>query len=113
MPAIGSPLVLKICKLSFSREWVRLKPENAGRRSRINAGLLPPCRLIAMTVDLAMMAAAERYREFVAHLAAKRPILGKAQMMRVGRRAGADQTGLRGDEPHVFAVTYPTRLGMS
>jgi hypothetical protein len=43
---------------------------------------------------------------------AKRPILGKAQMVRVGRGAATDQTRLLDDEPHVFAVAYPPWLGM-
>ena len=113
MPAIGSALVLKICKLSFSRERVRLKPESTGRRSRINAGLLPPCRLIAMTMDLAMMTAAERYREFVARLAAKRPMLHKAQVMRIGGRATANQTWLFSDEAYMYAIANAARFSVA
>ena len=64
-------------------------------------------------MDFAVVSAAEWHREFVAYLAAKRPILGKTQMMRIGWRAAADQTGLLDDEPHVFAVAYPAWLGMS
>jgi hypothetical protein len=36
-------------------------------------------------MDLAMMAAAERYGEFVAYLSAKCAALSEAQMMRIGR----------------------------
>jgi hypothetical protein len=43
-------------------------------------------------MDLAMMAAAERHCKFVADLAAKRPVLRKAQVMRIGWRATANQT---------------------
>ena len=90
-----------------------VEPErpSCGRRIRIN--LLPPRRLVTAAMNFAMVSAAERYRELVAHLAAKRPILGKAQMMRIGRRAAADQTWLLGHEPHVFAVAYPAWFGMS
>jgi hypothetical protein len=69
--SLFSARVLSISKLLFLRKWMRLEPEDPGGRGRIDAGLLPPCRLIPMTVDLAMMTTAERYREFVAHLAAK------------------------------------------
>jgi hypothetical protein len=34
-------------------------------------------------MDLAMMATAERHGEIITDLAAKRPVLGNAQMMRI------------------------------
>ena len=92
---------------------MRFEPERTGGGSRIDAGLLPPCRLIATAMDLAMMAAAERHCEFVAHLSAKRAVLGKAQMMGIGGRTAANQTWLFGNEPHVLAIANPTRLGMA
>ena len=60
-----------------------------------------------------MMTAAERHREFVAHLSAKRPMLRKAHMMRIGGRATANQTGLFGDEPYVLAIANSARFGMA
>jgi hypothetical protein len=54
---------------------MHLQPERTGDGCRIDASLLPPCRFIAKAVDLAMMAAAERHRELVAHPAAKRRVL--------------------------------------
>ena len=54
------------------------KPECAGRAGRINVRPLPPGRFIAAAMHFAMMTAAERHGKFVAHLAAKRPMLGKA-----------------------------------
>ena len=95
------------------RQRMGLKPKRPGCSRRIGTGLLPPCRFVTAAMDFAMVSAAEWHGEFVAHLAAKRPILGKAQMVRIGWRAAADQTGLLDDEPHVFAVAYPSLLGMS
>jgi hypothetical protein len=63
-------------------------------------------------MDLAMMAAAERDRELIADLAAKRSMLGEAQMMGIGRPAATNQTGLLGDKSDVLAVANPARLGM-
>ena len=60
-----------------------------------------------------MMAAAERHRELIADLAAERPWLGKAQMVRIGGRATANQTGLLDDEPHVLAIANSARFGMA
>ena len=59
-----------------------------------------------------MMTAAERHREFIAHLSAKRPMLRKAHMMRIGRRATANQTGLFRDEPHMLAIANSARFGV-
>ena len=62
---------------------MRLQPQRAGGGGRVDASLLPPGRFVAAAMDLAMMAAAERHRELVADLAAERPMLGEAQMMRI------------------------------
>jgi hypothetical protein len=48
----------------------RLSPEPAGNLDRINAGLPPPRALVADAMCGAVMAAAERDREFIACLAA-------------------------------------------
>ena len=89
------------------------EPKRLGCSRRIDIGFLPPSSFIAAAMHFTMVSAAEWHGEFIAHLAAKPPILGKAQMMRIGWRAAADQTGLLDDEPHVFAVAYPPWLGMS
>ena len=65
----------------------RVLPEFA--RSFVNTGGLPPCALIAGAMDCAVMGAAQRYNEFVARLAAERPRLQVAKMMRVRRLAAA------------------------
>ncbi len=58
-------------------------PELAGNRQRLDAGLLPPCELIAGLVQVAVMCAAERDRELIAHLHAEGSRLRKAHVMRV------------------------------
>ena len=45
----------------------------------------------------AVMAAAERHGELIAHLAAKCRMLSKAQMMRILGQAAANETRLFGD----------------
>ena len=92
---------------------MRFEPERTGGGAGINAGLLPPCRLVATAMDLAMMAAAERHGKLIADLATERPWLGKAKMVRVGGRTTANQTGLLDDEPHVLAVAKSARFGMA
>jgi hypothetical protein len=62
---------------------MRLQPKRTGSAGRIDASIFPPCCLVATAMDLAMMAAAERRRELIADPAAKRPMLGEAQMMRI------------------------------
>ena len=56
-------------------------------------------------------APAQRHGEFVADLAAKRPALRKAQVMRIRRLAAANQTRLLGHESDMVAVANPARLG--
>src|SRR4051794_4171765 len=69
-----------------------LSPERERCRKRLDAGSGPPSRLIPSAMDLAVMDAAERNRELVAHLAAERPRLREPQMM-WHPRAGAHRQG--------------------
>ena len=69
-----------------------LLPELARRFDRIDAGVLPPGRLVADAVDQPMVDAAERDRELVARLAAERRAAAGAAddagPMACGRRSG-------------------------
>ena len=65
-----------------------------------------------MTMQLAMMPAAERHGELVADFSAKRPALGKAQVMGVGRFAAADQASLLRDEADMVAIADAPGLRM-
>jgi 7-keto-8-aminopelargonate synthetase-like enzyme len=60
-----------------------LKPQRVRRRQRIYSGFAPPHLLIAAAMDLAMMRAAQRHRELIAHLAAERARLHEAEVMGV------------------------------
>src|SRR6266568_2724736 len=57
-----------------------------------------------------MVQPAERDGELVAHLAAERPLLGEAQMVRIAGPPPTNQAGLRGDELQVRPVPIPARL---
>ena len=70
------------------------KPQCTRGAGGIETKSLPPRRFIAVTVVFAMVPPAQRDREFVTDLAAKRPVLRKAQMMGVTGPSSADQAGL-------------------
>jgi hypothetical protein len=92
------------------REWVSFEPQRASGDIRIDTNLIPPCSFITRTMDLAMMSSAQRDSKLIAHLAAQRAVLHKAQMMGIRRSATANQTGLTGHMSNVLAVANPTRL---
>jgi hypothetical protein len=64
---------------------MRLRPQFLGDSEGIDTDGLPPFSFVSTIVNLAMVTAAEWNCQFVAHLAPKRPILGKAKVMRVRR----------------------------
>jgi len=64
-------------------------PERLGGPDGIDPNLGPPPCLVAGAVELAVVSPAERDGEFIAHLAAKRPGLGEAQVVRI---AGSSPT---------------------
>ena len=86
-----------------------LPPELAGDLDRVDAGRRPPGLLIAGAMDRAMMRAAERDGEFIAHFAAERPRLQVAEMMRIGLFAAADEARLLGNIAKVLAVSIAPR----
>src|SRR4051794_25702294 len=60
-------------------------------------------------MNRAVMRAAERDGEFIAGLAAERPRLEVAEMMRIGLFAAADETRLLGNIAKVLAVSITPR----
>ena len=86
-----------------------LSPELTGDFDGVDAGRLPPGLLIAGAMDRAMMRAAERDGEFIARLAAERPRLQVAEMMRIGRFAAAEEARLLGDIAKVLFVAIAPR----
>src|ERR1700688_3042004 len=73
-------------------------PQPMRDRQRVDLHPLPPCGLVALPVQFAVMDPAQRDGELIADLAAECPRLGKTQMVRIGRRASANQAGLGGHE---------------
>ena len=86
-----------------------LSPQLTGDLDGVDVGRLPPGLLIAGTMDRAMMRAAERNGEFIAGLAAERPRLQVAEMMRIGLFAAADEARLLGNIAKVLAVSIAPR----
>jgi hypothetical protein len=72
---------------------------------------LPPNQFVARLMQLAVMAAAERDGEFVAHFHADGPGLGKSDVMRIAGLAATNQAWLPGNEFQVLFVTQPFGLG--
>jgi hypothetical protein len=62
-------------------------------------------------VKIAMMLTAERDREFVADLSAKRPRLRETEMVRIARRGAAQKAGLGRDIAEMCLVANAIRLG--
>ena len=87
-----------------------LNPKRSRRTGRIETEFMPPCCFITMTMDLAMMSAAERDRELIADSSAERSVLRKAQMVRIAGLTAADQTGLLGNKAHMVAIANSSRL---
>ena len=87
-----------------------LPPELTGDFDGVDPGRRPPGLLVAGAMDRAMMRAAERDGEFIAGLAAERPRLQVAEMMRIGLFAAADETRLLlGNVAKVLAVSIAPR----
>ena len=86
-----------------------LPPELTGDLDGVDPGRRPPGPLVAGTMDRAMMRAAERDGEFIAGLAAERPRLQVAEMMRIGLFAATDETRLAGNIAKVLAISIAPR----
>ena len=86
-----------------------LPPELTGDFDGIDPDRRPPGLLIAGAMERAMMRAAERDGEFIAGLAAERPRLEVAEMMRIGLFAAADEARLLGNIAKVLAVSIAPR----
>jgi len=94
--------------LVTGRIWVRLLPKLTGACKRVDICFFPPGDLITDLMQLAMMAAAERDGEFVAHFETDGSGLGKAQMVRVRWLTPANQAGLGCDELQMSSVAQPS-----
>jgi hypothetical protein len=88
-----------------------LLPKSLCNRQRLDLEPLPPGQFIARLMQLSVMTAAERHREFIADFHADPPWLSKTQMMRIARLPPADQAGLGGDEFQVRLIAQPLGFG--
>jgi hypothetical protein len=84
-------------------------PELARDLDRLDTGGLPPCSLVAGTMDRAVMGAAQRDSELVAGPAAERAWLGVPKMMRVRWLAAAYEASLLSNVAQMLPVAIPTR----
>ena len=73
--------------------------------------LAPPCSLVTIAVNLAMMSTAERHGELIADFKTQGSGLRKPKVMRIGRLTAADEAGLRGHESQMGFVTQTPGLG--
>src|SRR6478672_9656087 len=71
---------------------------------RVDAGALPPGSFVPGPMRGAVMCSTERYREFIARLAAERAGLDELQVMGIGRFAAAQEARLLGHEAEVLLV---------
>ena len=58
--------------LNFVRirwQWMGFQPQRASEVGRLDTSVVPPCGFIARAMHFAMMSAAQRDRELIAHLA--------------------------------------------
>jgi hypothetical protein len=88
-----------------------LCPQITSYADGVDARILPPPCFIAAAMNLSMVLAAQRDREFVAHLSPEGPRLGKPEMMGIGGFSTADEARLRGHELAMAFVTEATWLG--
>jgi hypothetical protein len=84
-------------------------PQLSGDLDRVDAGRLPPGRLITGAMDRAVMGTTERHREFIADFAAERALLHEPQMMGIAGLATADQAGVQGDMAEMIFAAIAAR----
>src|SRR5947208_2568854 len=84
-----------------------LTPEFERSRQRFDAGRCPPCGLVTVPMDLAVMHPTDRHGELIADFLAQCAGLRKAQMMWVARCTSAHETGLVRDELAMLLVAQP------
>src|SRR5438046_1036686 len=77
---------------------------------RFNACPVPPGPLVTLSVNLAVMQAAYRHGELVAHLQTQCARLGKAEVVCVARTSAAQETGLARYEVAVLLVPQSGRF---
>jgi hypothetical protein len=65
-----------------------------------------------MSMNFAVMPAAERNRELITDPSSERAALSKSQVVRIGRTPAANQTRMSCDELHVLSIADSSRRRM-
>ena len=84
--------------------------QNVRRRCRIDVLTLPPCLLIAGTMQLAMMPPTQRDGELITDLSPHGATLRQAEVAWIRRLPPANKTSLLSDQPEVLSVANLSRL---
>jgi hypothetical protein len=85
-------------------------PQLLGNRDRVDAGGLPPIDLVATSVNVPMVGAAERNGEFIADPAPHGPRLHESQMVSIARLPPAQKARLRCHELQMGAIAIAARF---
>ena len=85
-------------------------PEFACDGCCVDSDRAPPFLFKTGAVNLAMMSAAQRNREFIADLEAETAWLREAQMMGIAGLPTTDQAGLFGNKSQMGPIADATRL---
>jgi hypothetical protein len=102
--------VLRSNAKAASRERMRLAPESVCHPERFNAGLCPPCCFVAISMNFAVMPAAQGHRELITYPSSECSALCKSEVVRIGRTPAANQTRMSCDEFHVLSIADSSRL---
>jgi hypothetical protein len=73
-------------------------PKSERNRHWIDIGFVPPRALVALTVELAMMDAAQRHRELIRHFVPKRSRLCEPKVMDLAGLPATNDTRLNSNE---------------
>ena len=92
---------------SRDKKAPRALPKAERRCFGINVDQRPPCFLVHLAIELAMMDAAKRDSELVADLAAKGARLHEPEMVGIAGLPTTHEARQRGDEIEVFFVANP------
>ncbi len=90
---------------------VVFRPKGRCYGQGINVAIHPPCLFIATRVKIPVVKRAEGDGKLIRDLAGHGTGLGKAEVMRFGRRPPADEAGLACHEAEVRGVANAPRLG--
>ena len=95
-----------------SGERVCLAPQSICRPEWLNADLCPPCCFVAISMNFAVMPAAQGNRELITHPSSECSALRKSEVVRIGRTPAANQAGMSCDEFHMLSIADSSRLRM-